>query len=360
MSTIKTDLKGEIQKLIEATWEQTENELGCEGGFKELLQEYVGMPDGSNILLETLYGLALAINPAIDLEYIEPFLMTCHYMHRASLICDDIVDADKDNSLPGKYGNSRSLLIGLVAWWLTERQLARFAYNQKCGHNTSINVLELVDYIHKSLLLATRGQFEETDRPEKIISIAECLERVAAKSGLFTEMVFKVTALAAGAGEEEAGKYGEVGYRLGLITQLAGDLVSCYDPNSRRNSIACRHFSLPVAYALTHFTLKDEITRLWHSVQGPVIVHESPGDVEIDRRNNNKRLLHLIEEAGGMLSTILLMHQVNAELEALLNVERECYNKPQKEELNQAVLNLARRHLKTCAPLLRASITETA
>ena len=295
------------------------SELQPDDKYNSLLREIL---EGDTTLAKLILHLAQTVNPDSDLNQLTPFIIGCHYMHRASVICDDIIDADKIDSLAGKHGPSRALLLGLSTWYMAERKLIEFV-SQPGLLNSNEDRFSILDYMHQVLILAAKGQFAETDEPGRFITVEQSLERAAFKSGLYMEMILKTTALVAGADRATADKYGAIGYKLGLIIQLAGDLTSLYETNPRRNNLYERHFSLPMAYALQNTPtpeLKASLTALWTQAR------EATEQAEF---KHVERIREVLEQAGGVQGTLLNLHHLHSQLVSQLQE----IDSPVKEEL---------------------------
>lgn len=349
------NLDQRIDEIVKTAYEQIVKKTQKDK-YTYLIEEAIGVSDNkeNKFLAKLAFLVAQAANSSIELESLAPFVVACHFMQRASVVCDDIIDDDKETSLCGRYGGSRALLVGLGLWWLAEQKLIEFILQPPYPTSITSN-LELLNYIHQVLFSAAKGQFSETDEPEAICTVEQCLERAGFKSGLYMEMIFKSAALAAGTPNESelVKKYALAGYHLGVLLQLAGDLASCYDADPRRNSIHQRQFTLPLAYALAESSseVKDEILNHWQNKSAqysPILSQEE----------TNQKLLTLLEGTGGSSNTLLTCHHIYNQLSTLLASPQNAATTDAVLQADKAILKIAWGYLEPCTALLKIRITQ--
>lgn len=287
-----------LEDITSQTLRRNIETLGEIGRYGDLLEEVAAL-EGSSGISGLVLLVAEAVNSKYEREALEAFAVACRLLNCASVVLDDLVDADRETSLAGRYGNASALLAGMGTWFIAERKLLEIAALQPA---TQPAVYLLLDYIHHSLLLIASREYQQLE-PQNRYSAEERLENLALVSGLFMEMVCRAAALFAGGDEKAAEKYAAVGSRLGLLHQLKNELESCYDNRPLRNSLLQRQITLPLLYALEGPpTLSAEIRQGWESA-------EQTAD----------RLLELVEQAGGVVALNLQMHRLYLQLAALLD-----------------------------------------
>ena len=289
----------DFESVIAAIMAEVCGELG-DDLYTQLLKAELLPPDTRHLFprLALLVGEAASSNTGltpVNREALLTFAAASQFMTCASGIWDDIVDQDKETSLAFRQGTDRALLAALGMWFILERQLLHIA--EKLANETGSPGYPWLIELHTTLLRAARGQFLEVafSKIEQNSIVERCLELIALKAGLFLEILFKLSALLAGAQEAVALGYGRVGHYLGVLHQLRNDLISCYDPNPLRNSFCQKKITLPLAYAITS-PLAIEVKTLWQAVE--------------PCQTNIPKFLVLLEQSGGIGTTVLTMHQL--------------------------------------------------
>ncbi|MBN1965418.1 MAG: polyprenyl synthetase family protein [Anaerolineae bacterium] len=186
-----------------------------------------------------------------------PAAAAVELLHNFSLIHDDIEDDSplrrgrptlwKIWGVPNAInaGDAMFALAHLALWQLPERGVP------------ALRVLEAARLFEQMCLELTRGQHLDMqfERREHI-STDEYLDMIAGKSAALIAASARIGAVVGGAAEDEAARFADFGFNLGMAFQIRDDILGIWgDPavtgKSAATDIESRKKTLPVLYSLS-------------------------------------------------------------------------------------------------------------
>lgn len=239
----------------------------AEGPVQDMLRYQMGWTDGqlTNLgkCLRPTFCLLAAEALGGDIHQTLPVAAGIEFVHNFSLIHDDIEDGDDIRhhrpTTWARFGRDPAMIAGLALWneaysvigaalergLPAERVLqARRILNLACS--------EIIEGQHQDLSFETRND----------VSLAEYIQMIGRKSAALFGTSLRLGALAAGASDEEAGRFDTYGRQLGLAFQIRDDILGIWGEGSATGKpvgadIARRKKSLPVLHAFEHSVGKD-------------------------------------------------------------------------------------------------------
>ena len=146
---------------------------------------------------------------------------------------DDIEEGDVES-----YGSSSDLPI------LVNAASALLMLGVSCL--TSVRrprlAIEAVRFLARAFVAAANGQHTDMMLSETRITVDQAVEIAAGKTASLTSAICEAAALVGGASPGLAAQYGEFGFHLGLVAQLADDLADFGE------DLAAGKVSVPVAF----------------------------------------------------------------------------------------------------------------
>ena len=246
---------------------------------------------------------AEAISGVNDKTRILPLITALHSSFIASILFDDVVDQDKQESITERYGTSTSVNLALLLLTFAYEKTIQFCRDTSLGSEKSFVLLQ---HLHENFFLSATGQIRDFVEDKNFVTEEHYLNRIELKSGKPIAGVFSVIAIAQGADPITIQKWSKFGYLHGVFAQLINDLKSCRTNNLRRNSIAKQTMTLPVINALS--TLKEplltQFQQLWFK--------EDKSQADIDH------VLELLQKAGSIVYVNLKLAQLFSEMQSLL------------------------------------------
>ncbi|WP_081937792.1 polyprenyl synthetase family protein [Streptosporangium roseum] len=192
-----------------------------------------------------------------------PAAVAVELVHDFSLLHDDIMDGD----LTRRHRPAAWSVFGVGEAILAGDVLLTLALDLLAG-SPGLRVLT------GSLLRLCSGQSADLAFESRTdVTLAQCVEMAAGKTGALLGCACEIGALAGGADQDRAGLFGRFGRHLGLAFQLTDDLLGIWgDPAVTGkpvfSDLAGRKKSLPVVAALTSGTPAGErLARLYHGDQ---------------------------------------------------------------------------------------------
>jgi geranylgeranyl diphosphate synthase type I len=181
-------------------------------------------------LLSVFVGTAVGV----DRSVLEPLTAAAEMMHGASLVHDDIQDADVlrwgRETVWKRYGVAHAINVGDAMMALTYKLLADLS---KQGVD-SARVLEVVRVFIESHLQMTEGQHLDlaADQEEEA-SLEQYCAMAGLKTGAACSCVCRSAAILGSAGQPTVSAYARYGWSLGVFYQACDDIASVWSAEER-------------------------------------------------------------------------------------------------------------------------------
>ncbi|WP_163505759.1 polyprenyl synthetase family protein [Fodinicola acaciae] len=214
-----------------------------------------------------------------------PGAVAVELVHNFSLVHDDLMDGDTERrhrpTVWSVWGSSAAILAGDAMLALAQEILL---------DSGSIPAARLLTETTRELI---RGQVLDIEFERRSdVTLAECLDMTAGKTGSLLSASSAIGAILAGAAPEVVAALGAYGAELGIAFQLIDDLLGIWgDPATTGkpvfNDLRTRKKSLPVTYAVTHGGAAGRELSAW------LAADSLPADADL------RRAADLVETAGG-------------------------------------------------------------
>lgn len=194
-------------------------------------------------VLALLVSRAVASEPGMAI----PAAVAVELLHNYSLLHDDVMDGDEmRRHRPAAwtvFGTSNAVLAGNVLLSLSLR----------CAADLGLAAVDLLTETSVNLCTGQSLDLEFERRAD--VSLAECEDMAALKTGSLIAASCGLGALAAGAGRAETAEIRQFGAHLGIAFQVMDDLAGIWGSSDRTgkpcySDLASRKKSLPVVAAL--------------------------------------------------------------------------------------------------------------
>ena len=210
-------------------------------------------------------------------------------VHNFSLIHDDLMDRDTERrhraTVWSVWGDATAVLVGDALLSLAHEVLAETGseYAAAAARSLSVATRELI-----------RGQvldvaFERRDD----VTMAECLDMAAGKTGSLLSASAELGALLSGAPVGVTAAFAQFGAQVGIAFQLVDDLLGIWGWPDRTgkpvfSDLRSRKKTLPVVWATTHASPAGRELATW-------LADTAPDPTEADLRH----AADLVDRAGG-------------------------------------------------------------
>ena len=217
-----------------------------------------------------------------------PGAVAVELVHNFSLLHDDLMDGDEERrhrrTVWALWGSASAILTGDALLALAQEVLL------DCGLATAPAAARLLSRTIRRLI---HGQVQDMSFEQRThVTVEECLDMAAAKTGALLSASASIGALLAGAPQDTVDALALYGEQVGLAFQLTDDVLGIWgNPRTTGKSVhsdlRAGKKSLPVAYALNQGGALGVELAAWLAAPG------EPGDAELGRAAD------LIEAAGG-------------------------------------------------------------
>lgn len=217
-----------------------------------------------------------------------PAAVAVELVHNASLVQDDILDADRLRrhrpTVWSAFGVAAGILAGDALFFLATQVL--------CDAGPPLGSVGLT-WLNRAVQEMIDGQYADVVLSKRVrISLSECQVMAGAKTGALLGAACALGGVAAGGDPESVEHLRWFGHHLGMAFQLVDDLLGIWGDSQRTgkpcwSDLRTRKKSLPVAAALTAQSPPAwELASLYHR----------PGPLSEDELHH---VAALIESAGG-------------------------------------------------------------
>jgi geranylgeranyl pyrophosphate synthase len=310
-SFTKVSMSSANQSLIDQTITCLRQELASPAYPPDLPEKL--LQDAKLLFARLVFLIGEALDHPQPTDLV-PLASASQLMYAALAIVDDVADGDKVESLAAQYGTATALFSGLNIWVGAQKTILNLIEESRA--KIQIPVRQATDLLHDAMRGTLEAHLEDSLSAKIICDENSYLERAARRSGLFSQMIFQLTATLGGASAEPIARLGKIGYLMGVLMQVKNDLQSCYAPVSSRNSLDCRLISLPVAFICNEERepYAGHFKQLWYT--------------ENKTTNEDRQvLLNLLEESGAIEYTRFLLfyylNQVKSYIQSDVPAERE-------------------------------------
>ncbi len=243
---------------------------------------YAGKAVGPALAL--LSAEAVGAPPEVGL----PGAVAVELVHNFSLVHDDLLDGDEERrhrrTVWKLWGPAGAILTGDAMLALAQEVLL------DTGLPTAAPAARLLASTTRQLI---RGQVQDLSFEQRShVTVAECVDMAAGKTGALLSASAAIGAVLAGAQASAVTALARYGDEVGIAFQLVDDVLGIWgDPavtgKSAHSDLRSRKRSLPVSHALNQGgPLGDELAR-WLGARG------EPEEGEL------RRVAGLVEDAGG-------------------------------------------------------------
>lgn len=244
-----------LREELERRWPAGADELAT-------LARYALLPSGK--LLRPLMTLACAEAVGTDPEDVLPAALAVEYLHVATLVHDDIIDADDVRRSRPAVHVAHGVPDAIVAG--DHLIFAAFTAIGECRsrHATPATVLAAVAALATAGSDLCRGQVLESRMVgDPAADVGRYLTVARHKTGALFRAVCQIGALLGGANPEQVERLGEYGELLGIAFQIRDDVIACtLSPQTTgkpaTSDLACGRPTLPVLLA---YRAGDQPTR---------------------------------------------------------------------------------------------------
>jgi geranylgeranyl diphosphate synthase type I len=223
-----------------------------------------------------------------------PGAVAVELLHNFSLIHDDVMDGDVQR----RHRRTVWAVFGVPAAILTGSALQALALEVVLDPPTPAGAAA-ADLLSRTTRALIGGQYSDLAFERRSsVTVAECLDMAAGKTGALVVASAAVGAVLAGAGEHTVDALKVYGAQVGLAFQLEDDLLGIWgDPavtgKPALADLRARKKSLPVAAALAAGGPAADRLRSWLATPAP-----SPEET-VDDLAELRGIAELVEEAGG-------------------------------------------------------------
>ncbi|MCF3118726.1 polyprenyl synthetase family protein [Streptomyces arenae] len=217
-----------------------------------------------------------------------PGAVAVELVHNFSLIHDDLMDGDEERrhrrTVWKLWGASSAILTGDAMLALAQEVLL------DSGLPTAAPAARLLARTTRQLI---RGQVQDVSFEQRShVSVEDCVDMVAGKTGALLSASAAIGAVLAGAPQSAVEALARYGDQLGLAFQLVDDVLGIWgDPavtgKPVHSDLRARKKSLPVSHALDRGGAHGAELAAWFSAPG------EPGEAEL------RRAADLVAGAGG-------------------------------------------------------------
>lgn len=235
-------------------------------------------------------ALALLSAEAVDapLDVALPGAVAVELVHNFSLVHDDLMDRDEERrhryTVWKLWGPSSAILTGDAMLALAQEVLL------DTGLPTAVSAARLLARTTRHLI---RGQVQDMSFEQRSdVTVEECVEMAAGKTGALLSASAAIGAVLAGAPEDTVDALALYGNQVGVAFQLVDDILGIWgDPSvtgkSVHSDLRSRKKSLPVSHVLNQGGPLSDALATWLAAPG------EPDEEEL------RRMAGLIENAGG-------------------------------------------------------------
>jgi geranylgeranyl diphosphate synthase type I len=223
-----------------------------------------------------------------------PGAVAVELLHNFSLMHDDVMDGD----LQRRHRRTVWAVFGVPAAILTGSALQSLALEVVLDPPTPTGAAA-ADLLGRTTRVLIGGQFEDLafERRDSV-TVAECLDMAARKTGALVACSAAVGAVLAGASADTVRPLEAYGQRVGLAFQLEDDLLGIWgDPavtgKPALADLRARKKSLPIAAALAAGGPAADRLRTWLATPAP------PPDHTVEDLAELRGIAELVDEAGG-------------------------------------------------------------
>ncbi len=289
--SVGSALRTAVDRLEPSTWTIAAYHFGW--------VDPAGRPSGSDVTgggkgVRARLALLSARAAGAPAEVGLPGAVAVELLHNFSLIHDDVMDGD----LQRRHRRTVWAVFGVPAAILTGSALQSLALEVVLDPPTPTGAAA-ADLLGRTTRALIGGQFEDLafERRDSV-TVAECLDMAAGKTGALVSCSAAVGAVLAGAPADTVAALEAYGERVGLAFQLEDDLLGIWgDPavtgKPALADLRARKKSLPVAAALATGGRAADRLRTWLATPPP------PPDHPVDDLVELRGIADLVEEAGG-------------------------------------------------------------
>jgi len=274
-------LRSALDRLDETTRRQAAYHMGW--------IEADGTPaDGGGKAVRPALALLSAQAAGAPAEVGLPGAVAVELVHNFSLLHDDLMDGDEERrhrrTVWTLWGPSGAILTGDALLALAQEVLL------DCGLSTAAPAARLLARATRDLV---RGQVQDVAFEQRAhVTLAECVDMAAGKTGALLSASAAIGAVLAGAPASTVDALAVYGDQLGLAFQLIDDVLGIWgDPavtgKSVHSDLRARKKSLPVTFALNQGGTTSVELAAWLSAPG------EPDEAEL------RRAAGLVAAAGG-------------------------------------------------------------
>lgn len=226
-----------------------------------------------------------------------PGAVAVELVHNFSLVHDDLMDGDRTRrhrpTVWSVWSPATAILLGDALLALAQEVLA------EAGTPRAARATALLGRTTRELV---RGQVRDLEfERRQDVTLAECLDMSAAKTGALLSTSAAIGAVLAGAPEPVIAALGEYGTQLGIAFQLVDDLLGIWGDPDTTGKPVCSDLrsgkkSLPVCHAVNSGTPAGRALAAW------LADREADGDEDTDENTDEDGLrgaAAMVERAGG-------------------------------------------------------------
>ena len=289
--SVGSALRAAVDRLEPSTWAIAAYHFGW--------VDPSGRPSGSDVAgggkgVRARLALLSARAAGAPAEVGLPGAVAVELLHNFSLMHDDVMDGDVQR----RHRRTVWSVFGVPAAILTGSALQSLALEVVLDPPTPTGAAA-ADLLGRTTRALIGGQFEDLAFERRAsVTVAECLEMAAGKTGALVSCSAAVGAVLAGAPVDTVAALEAYGERVGLAFQLEDDLLGIWgDPavtgKPALADLRARKKSLPVAAALATGGPAAGRLRRWLATPPP------PPDHAVHDLTELRGIADLVEEAGG-------------------------------------------------------------
>jgi geranylgeranyl diphosphate synthase type I len=190
-----------------------------------------------------------------DIEQALPVATAIEMIHNFSLVHDDIEDGDDTRhhraTLWRVYGRRQALAGGIALWTAAYRTLDR-AQERGLAADRLLAARRTVTDACQQMIEGQHLDISYEQRTD--VSLEEYIRMISGKTGALLGASLQAGAILAGAGAEEAERFGQFGRELGLSFQIRDDILGIWGEGSATGKpvgadIARKKKTLPIVHA---------------------------------------------------------------------------------------------------------------
>jgi geranylgeranyl diphosphate synthase, type I len=284
-------LRAAVDRLEPGTWTVAAYHFGwVDAAGRPSGSDVTGGGKGVRARLALLSARAAGAGSEVGL----PGAVAVELLHNFSLVHDDVMDGD----LQRRHRRTVWAVFGVPAAILAGSALQSLALEVVLDPPTPAGAAA-ADLLGRTTRVLIGGQLEDLAFERRSsVTVAECLDMAAGKTGALVACSAAVGAVLAGARPDTIAALTRYGDHLGLAFQLEDDLLGIWgDPavtgKPALADLRARKKSLPVAAALATGGAAAGRLRDWLATPAP------PPDQTVDDLEELRGIAELVEQAGG-------------------------------------------------------------